>query len=89
FCAITSRDPLFLAGALAMCFFALWRETQRNLAFATHAAHRALLLDAIAVFGSVFAIASLWTWLSPVPAMLFGTAAGSAAAVLLATRRQA
>ncbi len=88
-CVITSRDPLFLGGALAMCFFALWRETQRNLAFATHAAHRALILDAIAVIGSTLAIAALWTWLTPVPAMLFGTAAGSAAAVLLAARRHA
>jgi hypothetical protein len=82
--AVTSRDPLFLSGGLAMCYFALWRETQRGRAFAAMAAHRALILDAVAVGVSVLAGLLFWQWLPPVPALLFAIASGNALAVLAA-----
>ena len=80
---LVSRDPLFLGFGLLLCFFWLWRETRRGLAFTRRDARRALMVDAANVLASVLAIAVFWHFASPVNATLAGLAVGNAIAVLL------
>ena len=82
--AFAGTDPAFVGPALALCFFSLWRETQRGLAFALSEAGRALAIDLVAVSVSAAAAGLLWRIVPPVSALLSGMAMGSAAAVAVA-----
>ncbi|MBT9292235.1 hypothetical protein [Prosthecodimorpha staleyi] len=82
--AFAGTDAAYLGPALALCFFSLWRETQRGVAFALSEAGRALVIDLVAVSVSALAAGLLWRMMPPVPALLSGMAAGSAAAVAVA-----
>ncbi|MCW1839132.1 hypothetical protein [Prosthecomicrobium hirschii] len=84
--AFAGTDPAFVGPALALCFFSLWRETQRGLAFALSEAGRALAIDLVAVSVSALAAGLLWRIVPPVSALLSGMAIGSAAAVAVAHR---
>lgn len=82
--AFAGADAAFVGPALVLCFFSLWRETQRGLAFALSEAGRALVIDLVAVSVSVLAAGLLWRITPPVSALLSGMAMGSAAAVAVA-----
>lgn len=84
--AFAGADAAFVGPALALCFFSLWRETQRGLAFALSEAGRALVIDLVAVSVSALAAGLLWRIVPPVSALLSGMATGSAAAVAVAHR---
>lgn len=84
---LVSRELAFLAAAVSACFFWLWRETHRGIAFADGDAARALRIDTVAVLASVVAVAALWPFLPPALAALGGFAVGNALSVLLQSSR--
>ncbi|HRO49084.1 MAG TPA: hypothetical protein PLW75_02990 [Hyphomicrobium sp.] len=80
---LVSTDVAFLAAAASACFFWLWRETHRGIAFADGDAARALRIDTVAVLVSIAAVAALWRVFPPTLSALSGIAIGNALAVLL------